>query len=374
VTFNTVNIAGGRRLQWIGQLIWKELFEILRKPLVPILVVAASIFVVWTAGKLTAEKPPFEISLYQGDLNDADLGPVMAPLNELPRVRTTVVKRDTARSTINQSGSARVSAVSRFSITDFKQEWLILHDYPTSFQEEMAALTLSGVGKVLNRPQSSLLDLYLSPPESRISSLPRDPQWQLVPGTVALILAFLLFVLAARSYSREVTYGTLPILLVSSAGGWAEILIAKIAASVWSMFVVFLFTLLAVRSYFDLTPKRGLTTEVFVQMLAVFVSTGLGLFGTMVARSQSQVYLFAALYLALVLLSGFLFPLESADPIIRTMSYASPLTFSTKSLEFWLVFGANPLTFWREILYLLAQCVFVTVLLTVGVKIARRRI
>ncbi len=208
-----------------------------------------------------------------------------------------------------------------------------------------------------------------------MSSLSGEPQLELVPKTIALILVFLPFVLAARSYSREVVSGTLQSLLVAPIGGWGQIVVAKIVVIIWLVSILFLCLLFAIQPLFGFSPKPGLVSEIFVQALAAFVSTCLGLFTAIVARHQSQVYIFVALYfLALVLLSGFLFPLESAAPIIRMGSYASPLTFSDKILNMWLFFGVGPLTDGPDIIYLIGQCVFVTALLTIGVRFARGRI
>jgi ABC-type multidrug transport system permease subunit len=75
-----------------------------------------------------------------------------------------------------------------------------------------------------------------------------------------------------------------------------------------------------------------------------------------------------------VLVSGFLFPLETASPVIRWASYASPLTFSGKMLESWLFFGTGALVFLRDILCLAVQALAVAVLLALTIGLVSRRV
>jgi ABC-type multidrug transport system permease subunit len=208
-----------------------------------------------------------------------------------------------------------------------------------------------------------------------MSSLPGELQLQLVPRTLALVVVFLPFVLVVRSYSREIAFGTLPILLATLRGGWGKIAAAKISVAIWLVMIAFLFLLPVIRLIFGFIPKPGLSSTVGVQILAMFISASFGLMAAIVARNETQVHIAMGVYfLFLVLLSGFLFPLETAAPIVQLASYGNPMTFSSKLLEYWLFYGTEPSMFWWDISCLLAQCAVVTALLGISITFARWRV
>jgi hypothetical protein len=352
--------------------IWKELFEVFQRPLGAITLLAASVLIVWASGELAIEQPPLRVFLYRGGATAEDLAAARTALQEFARAEVTEVDETVVRpDAMRRSGAS-------YAIARRGGEWAILHELPTSREEESIEIVASNIGRLLNGSRSELGDVGLSingPSVSRMSSFPREPRLQLVPRTMALILAFLPFVLAVRSYAREVAFGTLPILLVAPTGGWGQLLVGKLVSIICMVVVIFLFLLIGVQSIFDLSPKLGLVTQLSVQALAIFTSACLGLTAAIVARNQFQVYLSVAIYfVVLLLLSGVFFSLESADLIIRAASYANPLSFSSKVLENWLLFGVGPVVDEPEVVYLLTQCACAAVLLVVCARLTAKRI
>ena len=164
--------------------------------------------------------------------------------------------------------------------------------------------------------------------------------------------------MCARSFSREVAFETLPTILATPNGGWAPLLAAKAVASSWLSLVILLLLILAIRPIFGIAPKPGLFVQLGAQGLAILTSAILGLFAAVLLRNQSQIYISVSIYfLVLVLLSGFLFPLETASPLIRAASNFSPLTYSENIFESWLFYGTNARVFCVNIMLMTGQLV-----------------
>lgn len=458
------------------RIFWKELFELYKKPLIPIALVALSIAVVWTSGQLNIRQPTIGILLYTGGATEPALTKARRILNDFAHTSVTEVDGYLVDADTMEASDARLAIVFR------NGEWLLMYRFPTARQEAQAVQLIGSIAYFLhtNKPLSGLFNparpkirvhlyksganeanvkrvrdilakysnisvvdqngdgvdtaalekdmpsigliytstwfflprfatadqaadasrtvalvayeiehtslssedraLLLDPirsdavTASRVSALPGEPQLELIPRTIALIVVFLPFVLTTRSYSREVASGTLPLLLSLPEGGWTTLAVGKVAACVWIVLSVLSIVFMATSLLLNFGPKPGILLQLGVQGLAMLVSACLGLMCAILARSQSQVYLLISVYfLALVLVSGFLFPLETAAPLIRLASHFSPLTFSGRIMESWLFFGTSPLVFVRDIAFLVAQGLVGGALLACSIWFVRHR-
>ena len=367
--------AGARFWTGVVRVFWKELFELQQKPSIPLALLAASLLVVWTSGQINIEQPKIGLFLYEGGAREAAVKNATDILNEFAHVRV-----------IPQPGSlvdadAMQAAGAGLAVVHLGGQWLVIHRFATARQEAEAAQLAGLIGYSLrnNKPLSALLldsdNVGVTGLSSRMSALPGEPHLLLVPRTIALIIVFLPFVLATRSYTREATSGMLQVLLGLPNGGWGTLAVGKVVTCLWVVLLVLLVLLLAVGPMFGFSPKPGLLVQLGVQSLAILASACLGLLLAILARNQSQIHLSIAVYfLGLVLVSGFLFPLETASPAIRWASYASPLTFSGKVLESWLFFGTSALIFPRDILCLAVQVLAAAALLALIIGLVRRRV
>jgi ABC-2 type transporter len=359
------------KFQTLYLFFWKELFDVFRRPAVPVILLVASVFVVWTSSRLTFERAPLHVLLYKGDATDPQLDAARAALHDFSKVEITEVDGNVVRPEDVVSDNASVAIVLR------GEKWLILHELPTLHDEESSELITSTIDASVNMMRlgnvMSIATAKLN--RSRMLALPGERQLELVPSTIALVIVFFPFVLAARSYSREMVFGTLQSLLAFAGGSWWPILWAKTITVVWLILVIFLLMLLIIQPMFGINPKQGVLAQITTQMLAVLFSTCLGLLTAIVVRNQSYVHVVTAVYfLILVLLSGLLFPLEQSSSLIRLVSYVNPLRFSNHVLKTWLFFGTNPLNFSADLTYLLGQCMVVICLLVGGVFFARQQI
>lgn len=356
-------------------MLWKELYEFAAKPIALAVLVAMSLLVILVAGQLNVAKPQTKIYLYTKGVPTVEVAKAKSVLSALDGIAVLEQDLDSADLDGTRMGDVALAVGKRGG------EWIVYHRFPT-LQHEAEAAWLVGLISTSLRSGESVISMAGSATaggslglSARLSALPRRPEGAFVPRTIALIVVFLPFVLAARSYTREIVNQTWSTLLVSRNGGWASVILAKLIACSWISLVVFLFLLLAVTSIFDIWPKAGLLSQLGVQYLAIWTSACLGLATAVIARSQSQAYVSIAMYfLVLVLLGGVLFPLASSSLAVQVAALAIPLSYSGKLLENWMFFGSAPSVGELGVTVLTVQAILTSLLLTGIVRFARYRL
>jgi ABC-2 type transport system permease protein len=146
-----------------------------------------------------------------------------------------------------------------------------------------------------------------------------------VPGLMAFILTIISSLMTAISLTREKETGTMEALLVSPLRPW-QIIVGKVAPYVLVGFVSVVGVVVEARLVFHV-PLRGSVTLLLLEgLLFILVSLSLGILIS--ARTSSQrVAMMAALVgtmLPTMLLSGFIFPIESMPWPLRAVSYVVP--------------------------------------------------
>ncbi len=347
--------------------IWKELYDLVSRPLFAIALLAVSFTVVWASGHLNVGKQALRIFLYKGDATATTMENALDVLAQFEGSRVFVKEGNIV------DARAMLRSEARFAVVYRAGSWSVLFQTAASDLEEEAGWAASAIQASLenNKPDIALGTVVAS----RMSALPGEPHRLFVPRTIGLIVVFLPFILAARSQFRETIFGTLPVLLVAPGGGWANTVVAKVMVCTWAVFMVFIFLLLTIHPLFGFSPKSGFFSASCVQILAILVSSCLGLFVAVVALNQAQIFLSIFIYfIGLLLLSGFFFPLETAAPAVRWASHLTPLAFSGKLLEYWLFYGTDAFDFAGDIVWLFGQVAFGAALLVLGIHIVRRRI
>ena len=146
-----------------------------------------------------------------------------------------------------------------------------------------------------------------------------------VPGLMAFVLTIVSSLMTAITLTREKETGTLEALLVSPLRPW-QIIAGKVAPYVAVGFLSVIGVLLEARLVFGV-PLRGSVVLLLAEgMLFILVSLSLGILIS--ARTSSQrVAMMGALIgtmLPTLLLSGFIFPIESMPAPLRAISYVVP--------------------------------------------------
>jgi ABC-2 type transport system permease protein len=193
-----------------------------------------------------------------------------------------------------------------------------------------------------------------------------------VPGLIALVLTVISALMTALSLAREKETGTMEALLVSPLRPW-QIIVGKVAPYLAIGFVSLLAVVLEAQLIFGV-PFRGSLLLLLGEGL-LFILTSLA-FGILVSsRTSSQRVAMMSVQLATMLptmlLSGFVFPIESMPKALQLISVIIParwFVFITRGI---MLKGVGLEHLWRETLVLAAMAF---VLLAVSARSFRVRL
>lgn len=175
-----------------------------------------------------------------------------------------------------------------------------------------------------------------------------------VPGLVAVLLLMISAMLTSVSISKERERGSIDLLFISPLRS-GEIILGKTLPYVLVAFVTGSLILAFSRFWFGV-PLRG-NLLILALFALLYVLTGLS-FGILIstAASTQRVSMLAALLTTLlpsVLLSGFIFPLESLSPLLRLVTRVVPATYFLRIIRGVILKGAGLGTFVGDALFLL---------------------
>jgi ABC-2 type transport system permease protein len=210
-------------------------------------------------------------------------------------------------------------------------------------------------------------------PEARMRFNPTAESANLfVPGLMAFVLAIIATLMTAISLTREKETGTMEALLVSPLRPW-QIIAGKVLPYVAIGFVMVLIVIAEARWLFDV-PLRGSPILLLAEgLLFIVVSLGLGMLIS--SRTSSQrVAMMGALVgtmLPTLLLSGFIFPIESMPAALQWVSAVMPARWFVLVARSIMLKGTGIAYLWRPTLILAAMA---AALLTLSTRSFRERL
>jgi ABC-2 type transport system permease protein len=191
-------------------------------------------------------------------------------------------------------------------------------------------------------------------PQSRMRFNPtRESSNLFVPGLMAFVLTIISSLMTAIALTREKETGTMEALLVSPLRPW-QIIVGKVAPYMAIGFVSMLAIVIESRLTFNV-PLRGSVALLLGEgLLFILVSLSLGMLVS--ARTSSQrVAMMGAMVgtmLPSMLLSGFIFPVESMPAILRWISNVVPARWFVLIARAIMLKGVGLTYLWRETLIL----------------------
>jgi ABC-2 type transport system permease protein len=194
-------------------------------------------------------------------------------------------------------------------------------------------------------------------PQRRMRYNPTLESAQLfVPGLVAFVLTIVSALMTAISISREKETGTMEMLLVSPIRPRA-IVVGKVIPYIVLGFVSVLLVLVAARTVFGVPLRGSLTLLLLESGLYIVTALALGVVISTKAPNQrtAMIAALAGLMMPTLLLSGFIFPLDSMPKVLQWLSYAVPARWFLTIVRGIMLKGAGLATLWQETLILIGM-------------------
>jgi ABC-2 type transport system permease protein len=203
-------------------------------------------------------------------------------------------------------------------------------------------------------------------PEIRMRFNPtRESSNLFVPGLMAFILTIISSLMTAISLTREKETGSMEALLVSPLRPW-QIIVGKVAPYLTVGFISVVGVLLEARLVFDVPLRGSVVLLLLESVLFILVSLSLGILVS--ARTSSQrVAMMGAMVgtmLPTMLLSGFIFPLESMPRMLQVVSNIVPARWFVFVARSIMLKGVGLDYLWRETLVLVVMAVFLLTMST----------
>jgi ABC-2 type transport system permease protein len=161
-----------------------------------------------------------------------------------------------------------------------------------------------------------------------------ESRYFLVPGLIVLIMTLIGALLTALVMAREWERGTLEALFVTPVRS-DEILLGKTVPYFILGVIGFILCLVAAKFLFHVPFRGSVTMLTTASMLYLLVALGIGLLISSVFRNQfvaSQITLLVT-FLPAVMLSGFLFDLQSMPALVRLITYLLPARYYVTLLQ-----------------------------------------
>jgi ABC-2 type transport system permease protein len=197
-------------------------------------------------------------------------------------------------------------------------------------------------------------------PSSRLRFNPTlESSHLFVPGLVAFVLTIMSAMMTAISITREKETGTMEMLLVSPIRPTA-IVAGKVTPYIVLAFVSVLLVLMAARAVFHV-PLRGSLALLLAECgLYILTALALGIVISTQAPTQrtAMIFALAGLMMPTMLLSGFIFPLDSLPGWLQAISHIVPARWFLLVVRGIMIKGAGLATLWQETLVLVGMTVF----------------
>src|SRR5699024_8623516 len=174
-----------------------------------------------------------------------------------------------------------------------------------------------------------------------------------VPGLIAVILMLISTLMTSISITREKEMGNMEILLVSPLRP-VQIIIGKVLPYLTLSFINVLTILALARWVFDVPFRGSYGLFLAESLLFIFLALALGVFISAKANDQQTAMMvaLAGLLLPTVLLSGFIFPIDSMPVALQWFSNIIPARWFLVIVRSIMLKDSGLLFLWKETLIL----------------------
>lgn len=146
-----------------------------------------------------------------------------------------------------------------------------------------------------------------------------------VPAIIGVLLMMMALLLTALGVVRERELGTLEQLLVSPLTAGELILGKTIPVAIIALIDLALICAVALL-WFDIPLRGSVAALLIASFVYILASLGLGLFISTVSRTQQEAFMgMFLLFLPVVILSGFMYPVETMPAVFQNLTLLNPL-------------------------------------------------
>lgn len=232
-----------------------------------------------------------------------------------------------------------------------------------SFNQKIIARTMAQTGMKIYQPIALETRFWFNPD--------LETRRFLIPGLIAMILIVTAVVTVALSLVREKERGTMEQLNVSPISA-IELLIGKISPFIILAIINAGVILLASYLLFGIGVIGSMLLLIITTLIFLLASTSIGIFVSAVSNSQQLAFSLATSLSLLpsVILSGFIFPIDSMPYIIQIVTNITPSKYFIIILRAIMVRGVGLEAFWQQVIYLL---IFTVIVMTLATVISRKK-
>lgn len=193
----------------------------------------------------------------------------------------------------------------------------------------------------------------------------------MIPGVLGLILMIMTISLASMGIVREKEAGTMEQLIVTPIRPY-QLIVGKLLPFVLIGLVEAMFVTLMARYWF-VVPIRGSVPSLFLVCLAFMLATlGFGLFISTISRTQQQAMFTTVFFIMpMILLGGFVFPIENTPPFFQAVSHLVPTRYFFIMIRGIMLRGAGWPEIWDQAALLVALG---TVILALSIARFKKRL
>jgi ABC-2 type transport system permease protein len=177
----------------------------------------------------------------------------------------------------------------------------------------------------------------------------------LIPGLIAFILMITAVVSTALSVVREKEQSTIEQVIVSPISA-VELMVGKAIPYMFISLTAAFLILLAGQLLFDVEIRGSLLTLSIASIIFLIGALGQGLLISTIAHTQAVAFMMAILssLLPTLLLSGFIFRLDSMPPVLQIISYIVPARYFLVILRGVILKGTGVTMYADQFLFLVA--------------------
>lgn len=194
----------------------------------------------------------------------------------------------------------------------------------------------------------------------------------MIPGLIGILLMTITIIRTSITIVREKENGTMESLLVTPIRP-LELMVGKIVPYIVISFVSLLIIILLSRVAFQLPFRGNLITLLSLSCIFIAASLGIGLYISNVAETAQTAWLmgFLSSILPAILLSGFIFPIESMPYPVQLITYLFPIRYFLVILRGVVLKGVDITILYKEALILL---IFALVMITISTLRFKKKI